>query len=80
MTGTFPSITIFPLSTLEVGDWGITGFTKIVWEVEGISEVEGGRKSGRLLKLPCVTNVELSVISDLGVLHLSHPGIIDLRP
>jgi hypothetical protein len=39
-----------------------------------------GRKSGRLLKLPCVTNVELVVISDLGVLHLSHPGIIDLCP
>jgi hypothetical protein len=39
-----------------------------------------GRKSGRLLKLPCVTNVELAIISDLGVLHLSHPGIIDLSP
>jgi hypothetical protein len=39
-----------------------------------------GRKSGRLLKLPCVTNVELAVVSDLGVLHLSHQGIIDLRP
>jgi hypothetical protein len=39
-----------------------------------------GRKSGRLLKLPCITNVELAVISDLGVLHLSHPGIIDLCP
>jgi hypothetical protein len=39
-----------------------------------------GRKSGRLLKLPCVTNVELAVISALSVLHLSHPGSIDLHP
>jgi hypothetical protein len=39
-----------------------------------------GRKSGRLLKLPCFTNVELAVISNLDVLHLSHPGIIDLLP
>jgi hypothetical protein len=39
-----------------------------------------GRKSGRLLKLPCVTNVELAVMSDLSVLHLSHPGSIDLHP
>jgi hypothetical protein len=38
-----------------------------------------GRKSGRLLKLPCVTNVELAVMSDLSVLHLSHPGSIDLH-
>jgi hypothetical protein len=38
-----------------------------------------GRKIARLLKLPCVTNVELAVISDLGVLHLSHPSIIDHR-
>jgi hypothetical protein len=30
--------------------------------------------------LPYVTDVELAVISDLGVLHLSHPDIIDLRP
>jgi len=42
MTGTSPSMTVFPLSTLEGGDSGITGFTKIVWEVEGMSEVEGG--------------------------------------
>jgi hypothetical protein len=53
---------------------------------QGISDLNAhigkfrGRKSGRLLKLPCVTNVVLAVISDLGVLHLSHPGIIDLRP
>jgi hypothetical protein len=39
-----------------------------------------GRKSGRLLKLPCVTNVELAVMSDLSVLHLSHLGSIDLIP
>jgi hypothetical protein len=38
-----------------------------------------GRKSGMLLKLPSVTNVELAVMSDLSVLHLSHPGSIDLR-
>jgi hypothetical protein len=42
MTGTSPSITVFSLSTLEGGDSGITGFTKIVWDVEGVSEVEGG--------------------------------------
>jgi hypothetical protein len=42
MTGTSPSITVFPLSTIEGGDLGITGFTKIVYEVEGISEVEEG--------------------------------------
>jgi hypothetical protein len=42
MTGTSPSITVFPLSTLEGGDTGITGFTKIVWEVEGVPEVEEG--------------------------------------
>jgi len=42
MTGTSPSITVFPLSTIEGGDSGIIGFTKIVFEVEGISEVEGG--------------------------------------
>jgi hypothetical protein len=53
---------------------------------QGISDLNAyigkfrGRKSGRLLKLPCVTNVELAVISDLGVLHLSYPSIIDLRP
>jgi hypothetical protein len=35
-----------------------------------------GRKSGKLLKLPCVTNGELV---DLGALLLSHPGIIDLH-
>jgi hypothetical protein len=39
-----------------------------------------GRKSGRLLKLPCVTNVELVVMSDLSVLDLSHPSSIDLHP
>jgi hypothetical protein len=38
-----------------------------------------GRKSGMLLKLPSVTNVELAVMSDLSVLHLTHPGSIDLR-
>jgi len=38
----FPSIIVFPLSTLEGGDSGISGFTKIVWEVEVVSEVEGG--------------------------------------
>jgi hypothetical protein len=41
-----------------------------------------GRQIGRLLKLPCVTNVELAVMSGLEVLHLkrSHPGIMDLLP
>jgi hypothetical protein len=39
-----------------------------------------GRKNGGLLKLPCVTNVELAVMSNLSVLHLSHLGSIDLRP
>jgi len=38
------------------------------------------RENGWLLKLSCVTNVELAVISDQGVLHLSLPSIIDLRP
>jgi hypothetical protein len=42
MTGTSISITVFPLSTLGGGDSEITGFTKIVYEVEGVSEVEGG--------------------------------------
>jgi hypothetical protein len=42
MIGTSPSITLFPLSTIESGDSGIIGFTKIVFEVEGILEVEGG--------------------------------------
>jgi hypothetical protein len=41
MTGTSPSIIVFPLSMIEGGDSEITGFTKIVREVEGISEVEG---------------------------------------
>jgi hypothetical protein len=41
MTGTSPSITVFPLSTIEGGDSRIAGFTKIVWEVEGVSKVEG---------------------------------------
>jgi hypothetical protein len=36
MTGTSPSIIVFPLSTLGGGDSGITGFTKIVCEVEGV--------------------------------------------
>jgi len=40
------------------------------------------RQIGRLLKLPCVTKVDLAVMSGLGVLHLkrSHPGIMDLLP
>jgi hypothetical protein len=40
-----------------------------------------GRQIGRLLKLPCVTTVELVVMSGLGVFHLkkSHPGIMDIR-
>jgi len=42
MTGTSLSITVFPLSTVRGRDSGITGFLKIVLEVEGISEVEGG--------------------------------------
>jgi hypothetical protein len=39
-----------------------------------------GSYTGRLLKLPCVINVELVVMSGLGVLHLwrSCPGIMDL--
>jgi len=51
---------------------------------QGISNLDAhigkfrGRKSRRLLKLPRVTNVELAVISDLGVLYLSHPDIIYL--
>jgi hypothetical protein len=41
-----------------------------------------GSYTGRLLKLPCVTNVELAVMSSPGVLHLkrSRPGIMDLLP
>jgi hypothetical protein len=41
-----------------------------------------GRHTGRLLKLPCVTNVELAVMSGPRVLHLkrSRPGIMDLFP
>jgi hypothetical protein len=42
MIGTSPSITAFLLSTLEGGDSEITGFTKMVLEVEGVSEMEGG--------------------------------------
>jgi hypothetical protein len=42
MTSTSPSITVFPLSMIEGGDSGITGFTKIVLELEGVSEIEGG--------------------------------------
>jgi hypothetical protein len=39
-----------------------------------------GRHTGRLLKLSCVTNVELEVMSGPRVLHLkrSRPGIMDL--
>jgi hypothetical protein len=51
MTGTSPSITVFPLSTLEGGDSGITDFTKIVWEVEGISEVKGGTYPSSVLSV-----------------------------
>jgi hypothetical protein len=41
-----------------------------------------GRQIDRLLKLPCITNVELAVMSIPGVLHLkrSRPGIMDLLP
>jgi hypothetical protein len=41
-----------------------------------------GRQIGSLLKLPCVTNVELAIMSGLGVLHLkrNHPSIMDLLP
>jgi hypothetical protein len=42
MTSSSPSITVFPLSTIKGGDSGIVGFTKIVWELEGVSIVEGG--------------------------------------
>jgi hypothetical protein len=40
------------------------------------------RHTGRLLKLPCVTNVELLVMFGLGFLHLkrSRPGIMDFLP
>jgi hypothetical protein len=51
MTGTSPSITVFPLSKLESGDLGITGFTKIVWEVERVSEVEGGTYTSPVLSV-----------------------------
>jgi hypothetical protein len=51
MTGTSPSITFFPLSTLESGDTRITGFTKIVWEVEGVSEVKGGTNPSPVLSV-----------------------------
>jgi hypothetical protein len=53
---------------------------------QGISDLNAhigkfkGRKIRRLLKLQCVTNMELVVISDLNVLYLRHPGIIDLHP
>jgi hypothetical protein len=56
MIRTSPSITVFPLSTLEGGDSGITGFTKIVWEVEGISEV-GGCVLASHLRLSLVVTV-----------------------
>jgi hypothetical protein len=39
-----------------------------------------GKKNGRLLKLPCVTNVELAVMSEQGVLHSSLPSILNHRP
>jgi len=41
-----------------------------------------GSHTGMLLKLPCVTNVELAVMSGPGVLHLKriNLGIIDLFP
>jgi hypothetical protein len=41
-----------------------------------------GRQIGRLLELPCITNVELVVMSGIRVLRLkkSHPGIKDLIP
>jgi hypothetical protein len=41
-----------------------------------------GRQICMLLELSYVTNVELAVMSDLGVLRLkrSHPGIMDLHP
>jgi hypothetical protein len=38
MIGTSPSIIVFPLSMIDGGDSRITGFTKIVLEVEGVSE------------------------------------------
>jgi hypothetical protein len=46
-----------------------------------ISKLRGSH-TGRLLKLPCVTNVESAVMFGPGVLHLkkSHPSIIDLLP
>jgi hypothetical protein len=37
MIGTSPSITAFPLFTIGGGDSGITGFTKMVLEVDGVS-------------------------------------------
>jgi hypothetical protein len=42
MIGTSPSITAFPLSTIGGGDSGITSFTKMVLEVGGVLEMEGG--------------------------------------
>jgi len=41
-----------------------------------------GRQIGKLLKLQCVTNVVLAVMSSPRVLHLkrSHPGIMNLLP
>jgi hypothetical protein len=39
MIGTSLSIIVFPLSTFGGGVLGITGFIKIVLEVEGVSEV-----------------------------------------
>jgi hypothetical protein len=46
-----------------------------------ISKLKGSY-TGRLIKLPCVTNVELVVMSGPRVLHLrgSCPGIMDLIP
>jgi hypothetical protein len=51
MTGTSPCITVFPLSTIKGGHLGIVGFTKIVWEVEGVSKVEGGTYPSSVLSV-----------------------------
>jgi len=42
LKGTSPSITAFPLSILGGGDSGITGLTKMVLEVDRVSEIEVG--------------------------------------
>jgi hypothetical protein len=51
MTSTSPSIIVFSSSMLEGGDSGIIGFTKIVWEVEAISEVDGGTYQSPVLSV-----------------------------